>query len=81
MCVGVYNVHVHVIHFAISFVQRFFKYLCIAAKVPEVIRLAKRGLADGKCVVIGLQSTGEARTLEQLEQCDGELSGFISTAK
>ena len=34
-----------------------------------------------QCVVIGLQSTGEARTLEQLEQADGELSGFVSTAK
>lgn len=62
-------------------IQRFFKYLCIAAKVPEAIQLAKRGLQEGKCVVIGLQSTGEARTLEQLEQSHGELSGFISTAK
>ena len=35
----------------------------------------------GKCVVIGLQSTGEARTLEQLERDDGELSDFVSTAK
>jgi len=35
----------------------------------------------GKCVVIGLQSTGEARTLEQLEKDDGELSDFVSTAK
>ena len=104
--------------------QRFFKYLCIAAKVPQAIRLAKKALLEGKvwwlhlvcgfvnkhphvcdqhthimmytyiviytptpthahsqCVVIGLQSTGEARTLEQLEQNDGELSGFISTAK
>ena len=34
-----------------------------------------------QCVVIGLQSTGEARTLEQLEQNEGELNGFISTAK
>ena len=73
-------VYVYVL-LAISLVQRFFKYLCIAAKVPEVIRLANKGLEDGKCVVIGLQSTGEARTLEQLEQSDGELSGFISTAK
>jgi hypothetical protein len=31
--------------------------------------------------VIGLQSTGEARTLEQLEKDDGELSDFVSTAK
>ena len=61
--------------------QRFFKYMCIAAKVPEVIRLAKQALQDGKCVVIGLQSTGEARTLEQLERNSGELTGFISTAK
>ena len=67
--------------YTIIIIQRFFKYLCIAAKVPEVVQLARRGLQEGKCVVIGLQSTGEARTLEQLEQCDGELSGFISTAK
>ena len=61
--------------------QRFFKYMCIAAKVPEVIKLARKALEDGKCVVIGLQSTGEARTLEQLERNAGELTGFISTAK
>ena len=61
--------------------QRFFKYLCIAAKVPEVVRIVKKGLMEGKCAVIGLQSTGEARTLEQLEQNNGELRGFISTAK
>ena len=33
-----------------------------------------------QCVVIGLQSTGEARTLEQLEESGGELSDFVSTA-
>lgn len=32
-------------------------------------------------MVIGLQSTGEARTLEQLERDDGELTDFVSTAK
>ena len=46
-----------------------------------MVRLAKKGLSEGKCAVIGLQSTGEARTLEQLEQSNGELTGFISTAK
>lgn len=61
--------------------QRFFKYMCIAAKVPEAIALSKKALEDGKCVVIGLQSTGEARTLEQLERNDGDLNGFVSTAK
>jgi hypothetical protein len=45
-------------------------------------RLAYReAVKCGKCVVIGLQSTGEARTLEQLERDDGELSDFVSTAK
>lgn len=28
--------------------QRFFKYLCIAAKVPSTIELAKKALKDGK---------------------------------
>lgn len=34
-----------------------------------------------QCVVIGLQSTGEARTLEALEEGGGELNDFVSTAK
>ncbi|OUC47899.1 hypothetical protein D917_06568 [Trichinella nativa] len=61
--------------------QRFFKYLCIAAKVNACVRLARESVRNGKCVVIGLQSTGEARTLEQLGDCGGELTDFISTAK
>lgn len=59
--------------------QKFFKYLCIGAKVPLVVQIAKEALADGKCVVIGLQSTGEAKTMEALE--DGDINEFISTAK
>ncbi|KAK9886438.1 hypothetical protein WA026_016716 [Henosepilachna vigintioctopunctata] len=61
--------------------QRFFKYLCIAAKVPHAVSVARESIKCGKCVVIGLQSTGEARTLEQLERDDGELTDFVSTAK
>uniref|UniRef100_A0AAR5PXE4 Protein strawberry notch n=1 Tax=Dendroctonus ponderosae TaxID=77166 RepID=A0AAR5PXE4_DENPD len=61
--------------------QRFFKYLCIAAKVPHAVAVAHEAIKMGKCVVIGLQSTGEARTLEQLERDDGELTDFVSTAK
>lgn len=61
--------------------QRFFKYLCIAAKVKYAVNVAHEAIKCGKCVVIGLQSTGEARTLEQLERDDGELSDFVSTAK
>lgn len=41
--------------------QRFFKYLCIASKVPHVVKTASEVIKMGKCVVIGLQSTGEAR--------------------
>lgn len=59
--------------------QKFFKYLCIGAKVPLVIEIAKKALEDGKCVVIGLQSTGESKTLEALD--DGDINEFISTAK
>lgn len=61
--------------------QRFFKYLCIAAKVDHAVKVAKEAVEDGKCVVIGLQSTGEARTLDVVSQDDFELTDFISTAK
>uniref|UniRef100_A0A8C5B4X0 Protein strawberry notch homolog 1 n=1 Tax=Gadus morhua TaxID=8049 RepID=A0A8C5B4X0_GADMO len=61
--------------------QRFFKYLCIASKVGRVVQLAREEVHNGKCVVIGLQSTGEARTLEALEEGGGELNDFVSTAK
>lgn len=61
--------------------QRFFKYLCIASKVSSVVDIAKEALSNGKCVIVGLQSTGEARTLEQLEEAGGELTDFVSTAK
>uniref|UniRef100_A0A3P8W2D1 Protein strawberry notch homolog 1 n=1 Tax=Cynoglossus semilaevis TaxID=244447 RepID=A0A3P8W2D1_CYNSE len=61
--------------------QRFFKYLCIASKVCRVVQLAREDVQNGKCVVIGLQSTGEARTLEALEEGGGELNDFVSTAK
>lgn len=61
--------------------QRFFKYLCIAAKVNYAVAVAREAVKCGKCVVIGLQSTGEARTLDQLERDDGELTDFVSTAK
>ena len=38
--------------------------MCMSAKVPATVRLAKKALEENKCVVIGLQSTGEARTEE-----------------
>ncbi|KAM9688413.1 protein strawberry notch homolog 2 isoform 1-T1 [Trichechus inunguis] len=61
--------------------QRFFKYLCIAAKVRRLVELAREELARDKCVVIGLQSTGEARTREVLDEKDGHLDCFVSAAE
>merc|ERR1719319_678465 len=60
--------------------QRFFKYLCIASKVKHVCAVAEENQRMGKCSVIGLQSTGEARTIEQVER-EEELTDFVSTSK
>ena len=51
--------------------QRFFKELCICAKLPDVVEKAQKYLDEGCAIVIGLQSTGEAGTqcaLEELEE-------------
>ncbi|XP_057345579.1 protein strawberry notch homolog 2 isoform X3 [Manis pentadactyla] len=61
--------------------QRFFKYLCVAAKVRRLVELAQEELARDKCVVIGLQSTGEARTREVLDEKEGQLDCFVSAAE
>ncbi|XP_062012152.1 protein FORGETTER 1 [Rosa rugosa] len=58
--------------------QRFFRHMCMSAKVPAAVRLAKKALMDDKCVVIGLQSTGEARTEEAVTKYGLELDDFIS---
>ncbi|KHN79039.1 Protein strawberry notch -like protein 1 [Toxocara canis] len=50
--------------------QRFFKYLCIGAKVEACVQLTHEAMKANKCVVIGLQSTGEARTLEALDDAE-----------
>ena len=36
------------------------RHICVAAKIPHVTKLALDAIRDGKCVVIGLLSTGEA---------------------
>ncbi|KAF8036651.1 hypothetical protein BT93_C2393 [Corymbia citriodora subsp. variegata] len=58
--------------------QRFFRHMCMSAKVPAVVRLAKQALIEDKCVVIGLQSTGEARTEEAVTKYGLELDDFVS---
>jgi hypothetical protein len=50
----------------------------MSAKVPAAVRLAKEALEEGKCVVIGLQSTGEARTEEAVNKYGVELDDFVS---
>lgn len=42
--------------------------MCMSAKVPATVRLVKQALMEDKCVVIGLQSTGEARTEEAVSK-------------
>lgn len=52
----------------------------MSAKVPTVVSLAKEALAQDKCVVVGLQSTGEARTEEAVSKyvCLQLFSFYIS---
>ncbi|KAI3945077.1 hypothetical protein MKW98_009881 [Papaver atlanticum] len=58
--------------------QRFFRHICMSAKVPAAVRLAKQALLENKCVVIGLQSTGEARTEEAVTKYGSEMEDFVS---
>ena len=61
--------------------QRFFSMMCIAAKVPEVVRLAQEAVQAGQCVVIGLQSTGEAATEALKERLGDAYTDFVSGPK
>ena len=56
--------------------QRFFRYLCIASKVDDVVQITKEALAKGKAVVIGLQSTGEAHMKDNFAS-----SEFVSSIR
>ena len=49
-------------------------------KVPKVIEEARRALADGSSVVIGLQTTGEAAA-DALGLQPGQMCGFTSTTQ
>ncbi|WIA22798.1 hypothetical protein OEZ86_009751 [Tetradesmus obliquus] len=60
--------------------QRFFKLLCVGLKLDTVIAEAKAALASGMCVVIGLQSTGEAAA-DAMGLEPGPLPGFVSPCK
>ncbi|KAK1365814.1 putative Zinc finger, RING/FYVE/PHD-type, protein strawberry notch [Heracleum sosnowskyi] len=58
--------------------QRFFRHMCMSAKVSAVVKLCQKALTEDKCIVIGLQSTGEARTEEAVAKNGTELVDFIS---
>ncbi|EDV27087.1 uncharacterized protein TRIADDRAFT_54670 [Trichoplax adhaerens] len=61
--------------------QRFFKQLCMSLKVPAIVREAKAALDEGYCVVIGLQTTGEASLDNEITRQGNNTHGYISTAK
>ncbi|PRW58205.1 strawberry notch-like [Chlorella sorokiniana] len=61
--------------------QAFFRHLTMAAKVPAIVRMARAALASGKCAVIGLQSTGEARTADVVAEKGEQLDDFVSGPK
>jgi hypothetical protein len=58
--------------------QRFFRSLCISCKVPALLAQVEAALLEGKCCVVGLQSTGEAAAGQAVGEGD-ELDDFIST--
>lgn len=47
-------------------------------QVPAIVRMARAALASGKCAVIGLQSTGEARTADVVAEKGEQLDDFVS---
>ncbi|XP_033106947.1 protein strawberry notch-like isoform X2 [Anneissia japonica] len=62
--------------------QRFFQSMCIASKVVSVIEQTMKAInAENKCVVIGLQSTGEARTIDAVKSAGNNLTSFVSSTK
>lgn len=63
------------------FLQTITCHLFSDLQVKACVEIARDAVAAGKCVVIGLQSTGEAKTLEALDDAGGELTEFVSTAK
>ncbi|XP_029633048.1 protein strawberry notch homolog 1 isoform X1 [Octopus sinensis] len=60
--------------------QRFFKQLCMGMKVPTIIQHAQEALQQGHCVVIGLQTTGEASLENELGRNKG-VTGFVSLCR
>ena len=47
-------------------------------QIPCLVRMSKAALQEGKCVVIGLQSTGEARTADVVAERGEVLDDYVS---
>jgi len=61
--------------------QRFFKQLCISIKVPKIAAQAKAALDAGKCVVIGLQTTGESALEDYLAKSKAQPSNRFAAVQ
>lgn len=62
--------------------QRFFRQLCLGMKVPTIIEESKSSLEAGFCVVIGLQTTGEASLQNEINKKNGIYpGGFVSLCR
>jgi hypothetical protein len=59
---------------------RFFSQMIMAAKIPEVVALVKKSLADGMCCVIGLQTTGESASGDNVGEKVDELFSNAANA-
>lgn len=44
--------------------MRWLMSMCCGAQIPALVRMARDAVDTGRCVVIGLQSTGDARTAD-----------------
>lgn len=53
-------------------------YPLVPAQIPALVRMAKEALETERCCVIGLQSTGEARTADVVAERGEELDDFVS---
>lgn len=57
-----------------------FLFSSLGVKVPTIVKEARKAIADGYCVVVGLQTTGEASLDSEVSK--GEtLNDFVSTAR
>lgn len=55
--------------------------LSVSVQVRECAKLANQSVASGLCVVIGLQSTGEANTNQTRDEEGDVLDDFVSAPK